>query len=611
MPSKTKLEQIAKHIRAWILESTARAGSGHPTSCLSATDLMVGLFFSGIFKADLKSPKNPNNDRFILSKGHAAPLLYAVYTVAGAIPEKSLMTLRKFGSDLEGHPMVGFPYTEVPTGSLGQGLSAGIGMALAARMDNLPYKTYVLLGDSEMAEGQVWEAIQFAGFRKLSNLVGIIDCNRLGQSGPTMLGHSAEQYAKRIRPFGWETIIIDGHDFREVSPALTKVRHSSKPVMIIAKTIKGRGVSFLENKQGWHGKVLDTTQLERALQELGTVNRSLRGVVAQPSSKKPKSLLAKSLVIKPHYEYNSLISPRRAFGNALVRLAPKYPHLVVLDAEVKNSTYTEDFGKKYNTRFVESYIAEQNMVGIAQGLASRWMIPVAATFAAFLTRAYDQLRMAQYAGTHQIFAGTHAGASIGPDGASQMGLEDIAMFRTLHNSTVLYPADAYATERLLEQGIKTKGIVYLRLTRAEQPLLYKQSDTFPIGGSKTLRSSTKDVITIISAGVTLFEALKAAEILKKDGLALRVIDCYSIKPTDVVTLKKAARQTKAIVVVEDHRPEGGLADAVRTALGKDAGKVISLAAGIIPHSGTSEQLLSFMGIDADAIVRAVRKVGKV
>lgn len=608
MPSQTKLEQLAKLIRLWILESTTKAGSGHPTSSLSAVELMAGLFFSGIFKADLNKPKDQNNDRFILSKGHAAPLLYALYAAGSAISGKSLMTLRKFGSDLEGHPMVGFPFTEVPTGSLGQGLSAGIGIAIAAKMNNLPYRTYVLLGDSEMSEGQVWEAIQFAGYRKLSNLVTILDCNRLGQSGPTMLGHSVEQYAKRIKPFGWETIIVDGHDFGEIIPAYTGAKRSSKPVMIIAKTVKGKGVSFLENKNGWHGRVLEKEKLVRALSEIGSVEKSLRVIVKKPLSPNKQKNLIPIRLVAPRYDKNHLISPRRAFGNALVRLAPKYPHLVVLDAEVKNSTYTEDFCKKYKGRFIESYIAEQNMVGIAQGLASRGFIPVAATFAAFLTRAYDQLRMAQYAGTHQIYAGTHAGVSIGPDGASQMGLEDIAMFRTIHNSTVLYPADAYATERLLERGTQAPGIVYLRLTRADLPLLYKQSEPFTIGGSKTLRASPKDIATIISAGITLFGALKAADALRKDGLHVRVIDCYSVKPIDVPTLKKAARQTKALLVVEDHRPEGGLADAVRTALGKDAGKVISLASGGIPHSGTPEQLLAFMGIDADGIKRAVKKL---
>lgn len=611
MPSKTKLEKIAKLIRVWILESTSQAGSGHPTSSLSAVELMVGLFFSGIFRADFRNPKDANNDRLVLSKGHAAPLLYAIYAAAGVIPEKLLMSLRRFGSDLEGHPMVGFPYTEVPTGSLGQGLSAGIGIALAAQMNNLSYRTYVLLGDSEMAEGQVWEAIQFAGFRKLSNLVGIIDCNRLGQSGATMLGWKAGEYAKHINPFGWGTIVVDGHNLAAIITAYNKAIHSSKPVMIIAKTVKGKGVSFLENRNGWHGKVLDAKQLRVALQELGRIDRDVRGSITPPRSIRKKSVLSKTRIVNAHYDRHTAVSPRRAFGNALVRLAPKYPYLVVLDAEVKNSTYTGEFGNKHKDQFVESYIAEQNMVGIAQGLASRGFLPIAATFAAFLTRGYDQLRMAQYAGTRQIYAGTHAGVSIGPDGSSQMGLEDIALFRTLHNSTVLYPADAYATDRLLEQGIRAQGIVYLRLTRADMPLLYKQSETFPIGGSKTLRSSTKDVVTIVSAGITLFETLKAADALGKVGKAIRVIDCYSVKPIDTATLKKAARQTKALIVVEDHRPEGGLADAVRTALGKDAGKVVSLASAKIPHSGTSEQLLAFMGIDADAIIRAVRKVRKV
>lgn len=605
------LDDLARLARVLILEATTQAGSGHPTSCLSATDLMIGLVFGGSFHALTMKPHFLFNDRLIFSKGHAAPLLYTLYAVAGAYNPKELLTLRKFGSDFEGHPTMQFPYTEVPTGSLGQGLANGVGMALHARLQKLSYRTFVLLGDSEMAEGSIWEAIAFAGFSHLDNLVGVLDCSRLGQSGTTMLGYNTKAYAKRLRAFGWNTITINGHHMPEILSAYKRARTSrNRPTMIIAKTIKGKGVSFLENKEGWHGKVLSAQQLQRAMQELGTANRSLRGTIPEPLHH-PLKIEKAQKVKQPKYSAAKSVSPRQAFGNALVRLAKAYPHMVVLDGEVKNSTFTQNFAKKFPHRFFEMYIAEQLMVSASAGLARAGSIPVSATFAAFFTRAFDQLRMAAYDGTHQIFAGTHAGVSIGPDGASQMGLEDIAMFRSLHNTTILYPSDAYATERMMEVALRQRGLVYLRLTRGDLPILYSQKTKFVAGGSITVHSSKSDRATIVAAGVTLHEALKAYADLAKQGIAVRIIDLYSIQPIDAVTLRRAAKETSHIIVAEDHRAAGGIADAVRIALGEHAGTVHSLAVAKTPHSGTPEQLLAYEGIDADAIVAAVRKVGKI
>lgn len=604
---KQLLPDLARLIRRHILVSTTAAGSGHPSSSLSAVEIMTTLMFGGFFRADLKRPHYHNNDRLIFSKGHAAPLLYALYAAAGAIPPPQLLHLRRQHSPLEGHPMPAFPFTVVPTGSLGQGLSVGIGTALAARMDRLPYRTYVLLGDSEMAEGSVWEAIQLAGYEHLNTLTAILDVNRLGQRGPTMLGHNITAYAKRVVAFGWHVITIDGHDIEAIRTAYaTAARERNRPTMVIAKTVKGKGVSFMENKNGWHGKPLTTEQCERALADIGPVASGLRGAVTVPARTKPVSI--------PRMPERSLKVPQRdtstreAIGAALARLAPHYPNLVLLDAEVENSTFMELAHDAAPKRFIETYIAEQNMVGIANGLAAAGRLPVAATFAAFMTRAHDHIRMAQYAGTHQVFVGTHAGVSIGQDGASQMGLEDIALFRSLDRSTVLYPADAVSADALTRAALAATGIIYLRAGRNATPVLYRKSDRFSIGGSMTLRTSSNDVATIIAAGVTLNEAIAAADTLAKSGTRIRVIDLYSIKPIDTVTLKKAARDTKHIIVVEDHRPEGGIAEAVRSALGPLAGCVTSLAVHGVPHSASPAQLLHTHRIDAAAIIATINKL---
>ena len=607
--NQEKLKKLSQLIRYYILTSTTKAGSGHPTSSLSATDLMCGLMFGGFFKYDLNNPKNPNNDRLIFSKGHAAPLFYALWLAAGKVSEKELLRLRKFNSPLEGHPAMAFPYTEAATGSLGQGLSVGLGMALNAKyLDRLPYKTYVLLGDSEMAEGAVWEAIQLASHYKLDNLVGIIDVNRLGQTGATMYGHNVKAYQKRISAFGWKTIVIDGHNWNQILTAFKQTQKSvGKPVMIIAKTIKGKGVSFLENKNGWHGRALDDNQLKKALVELNLKDTRIRGTVKKPTSQQPKKLIVKKAKIAP-FSSKEEIATRKAYGLALARILPKFPNLVALDAEVSNSTCSADFAKIYPKHFFEMYIVEQNMVGAAVGLSRLGKIPFVSTFAAFFTRAFDQIRMSQYSDSNIKFVGSHAGVSIGEDGASQMGLEDIAMFRSLLDSVVLYPSDAVSADKLIEQAARHKGLVYIRTTRAKTPVVYKRSEKFPIGGSKTLLKSNKDRATIVAAGITLHQAIKAATELASQKILVRVIDLYSIKPLDRAALLKAARETKKIITVEDHFSEGGLGEAVKSALADTKVVVKSLAVTKMPKSGKPEQLLDYEGISSQAIVREVKKI---
>ncbi len=605
------LEKLAKLIRYLILASTTEAGSGHPTSSLSATDLMTTLLFGGIFRFDVDNPEHQNNDRLIFSKGHASPLFYSLWTAAGKLEERELMSLRKFGSPLEGHPTVAFPYVEAATGSLGQGLSIGLGMALNARyIDKLPYRTYVLLGDSEMSEGSQWESLQIASHYKLDNLIGILDVNRLGQRGETMYGHDLDAYKKRIFSFGWETILIDGHSFDDILDAYKRAcQVSDKPVMIIAKTIKGKGVSFLEDKNGWHGRALKKEEFKEALKELGPVDESIRGVIPRPKDLKPSEQMPQEAQ-EISYRMDKPVATRKAYGNALVRIFPQFPGMVVLDAEVSNSTFSEIFREKYPERFFEMYIAEQNMVGTALGLSCRGKIPFISTFAAFFTRAFDQIRMSQYSGARANikFAGSHAGVSIGEDGPSQMGLEDIAMFRTVLNSVVLYPSDAVSTEKLVEEAAKYVGIVYMRTTRKDTPILYDVKEDFVIGGSKVLRRSDKDIVTVIAAGVTLHEALAAYDELQREQIPIRVIDLYSIKPVDEGTLHEAAKATKALITVEDHFLEGGIGEAVRSALAEHATPVYSLAVRKMPKSGKPEELLDYEEISKKAIIRKVKEL---
>jgi transketolase len=607
-----------------------------------------GPGLGGFFRFDLDRPQYPFNDRLIFSKGHASPLFYSLYAAAGKVSEKELLTLRKWGSRLEGHPTMQFPYTEAATGSLGQGLSVGVGMALAIKMNLEKWETnppseggvggvhssqaeskhpptpleggfprvYVLLGDSEMAEGSNYEAMELATYYQLNNLVAIVDVNRLGQRGETMYGWDTKIYQKKFEAFGWETIVIDGHSFEEIIKAFEQSEKAGKPFAIIAKTIKGKGISFLENKEGWHGKALSKEQLEDALKELGNVNKALKGEVRKPEVVKiPSSKLlvkddAKYSPQPLQYSADEKVATRKAYGKALVRLGAQYSDMIVLDAEVSNSTHAEEFKKAYPDRFFEMFIAEQNMAGTALGLAQRGKIPFVSTFAAFFTRAFDQIRMAQYSNGNIKFVGSHAGVSIGEDGASQMGLEDLAMFRSILNSVVLYPSDAVSTERLVEALVLHKGMSYLRTTRGETQILYSNKEKFKIGGSKVLHESAKDKVTIVAAGITVYEALKAADELQKNKMNVRVIDAYSIKPLDVKTILKAYRETKALIVVEDHHREGGLYSAVCEALAgeKIAKPICSLAVTKMPHSGKPEELMEYEGIGVKGIMRIVKSL---
>lgn len=608
-----KIEQLVKLVRYYILISTTAAGSGHPTSSLSATDLMVTLMFGGFFKADLENTENPNNDRLIFSKGHASPLFYSLYAAAGKVSEEELKTLRQFGSKLEGHPTMEFPYTEAGTGSLGQGLSIGVGMSLNAKLDKLDYKTYVLMGDSEVAEGSVWEAAEIATHYNLDNLIGIIDVNRLGQRGETLLGHDLKTYQKRIEAFGWKTWVINGHDISSIWKILKQVQDdkSGLPKIIIAKTLKGKGISFMEDKDGWHGKAVPADQLDQAISELGTIDKDILGEIAMPKSaeiSKSKFLISKQKLNlqNPNYKEGEMVATRKAYGNALLKLVKENPDVVVLDAEVSNSTMSESVKKENPEKFYEMFIAEQNMVGTALGFSRRGKIPFASTFAAFFSRAFDQIRMSQYAKPNIKFIGSHAGVSIGEDGASQMALEDIAMFRTLLDCSVLYPSDAVSAEKLTSLAASHFGNVYIRTTRAETPVTYNNNEEFKIGGLK-IHKGKESKIVVIGAGITLHEALKAQVDLAEKNIGIDVVDLYSIKPISP-ELVKIAKGAKAIVTVEDHFEEGGIGEAVRTALAGINIPVYSLAVRKMPRSGKPAELLGFEEIDSDAIIEKVKEL---
>jgi transketolase len=597
-----RLESLARLVRYHCLNMTSTAHSGHLTSSLSATDLMTGLLFGGTFRFKVTHPEYPNNDRLIFSKGHASPLFYALWEVAGCISEKELHSFRQFGSNLEGHPTRRFPYAEAATGSLGQGLGIGLGMALnASRLDRLPYRTYVLLGDSEMAEGSQWEAIQLAAHYRAANLVGIIDVNRLGQTGETMLGHNTEAYARRVEAFGWRAIIIDGHDLTQILNAFREAAgETERPVMIVARTIKGKGISFLEDQDNWHGKALDDDQWKQALGEFSNLDRELQGEITAPQDLEPPVIVAQPAP-RLSYKIGQEVATRKTYGAALKRLAPKFPQLVSLDGEVSNSTMSEIFAAKEPERYFEMFIAEQNMVEVALGLALRGKLPFVSTFAAFFTRAFDQIRMSQYSRANLKFVGSHAGVSIGEDGPSQMGLEDIALFRSILNSTVLHPCDAVSTEKLVEEAATREGIVYLRTLRQSTPVIYDNDEAFPVGGSKVLRQDHRDRLTIVATGTTVHEALNAHAQLERDGVHTRVIDAYSIKPIDAARLREAADATGAIVSVEDHYPAGGLGEAVLAALADRPVPVTIMAVRKIPMSGTPDEQRQFAGISAAAI----------
>lgn len=613
MKNIEEIKAKAKLVRKWSMVSTTEAGSGHPTSCLSIADVSTVLF-NNYFRYNLSSPLNKYNDRLVLSKGHAAPLLYTLFGIAGAYPLEELKTLRKFGSKFEGHPVPKFKYAEAATGSLGQGLSVGAGLALAGQREKLPFKTYVILGDGELAEGQVWEAANFASYHKLENLIAILDINRLAQSGETMFGHDMDQYTNRFKGFGFDVININGHDLIEIDKAFKKATSntSGKPVVIIAETMKGAGISFLENKDGWHGKALKPDELEKALTELGEIDDSLRFELKSPDKveleENPQELIASKLT----FEEDKQFATREVFGEVFAELGASNPNLYGLDADVKNSTYTLDFLKKYPQRFVECFIAEQNMVSVAAGLSRIGKIPFVATFAAFFTRAADQIRMARVSESNIKFVGSHVGVSIGEDGRSQMGLEDIALFSAEPDVIVLQPCDAVSTAKLVPLMINHRGISYMRTLRPKTKIVYKQDDELKIGGSKILKKSSKDVLTIVASGVTVFEALEAADVLAKDGINVRIVDCYSISPIDKETLLFSAKATEKpiVVTVEDHYAHGGLGDFVNSALSSEMVVVEKMAVTRISSSGTKDQLMENAGITASHIIKNVKKILK-
>lgn len=602
-----KVKQIARLLRYYSIVTTSYAGSGHPTSCLSAADLMAVLMFHKHFRYDSQNTQNPYNDRLIFSKGHAAPLFYALWAVAGAFPKEELMTLRKFGSRVEGHPTMKFPYTEVPTGSLGMGLSVGLGMALNAKYDNLPYRTYVLLGDSEMAEGSVWEALQIGAHYKLDNIVGIIDVNRLGQRGETMYGHDVAQYEDRVRSFGWFPLLIDGHDLEEIDAAYeTAAKIKGRPTMIIAKTLKGKGVSFLENAEGKHARTVSEQDLPKALLELGDVDKNITGDIAKPE--KSESVQTKSLdtEIEIPYKKGEQVSTKLAFGETLLQLAKKNRNVLSLDAELSNSTSADIVKEGAPEQFFEMFLTEQNMVSMADGFGKRGKIPFISSFASFFTRAHDQIRMAAYGNTNIKIVGGYTGVSCSRDGESQMGLEDIAMMRSIPHSVVFYPSDAVSMAHSIVLAARHQGLVYICAMRDAFEVIYDPSEKFVIGGSKVHRVGEKPhTHVIVGAGITLHEALKAQKVLLKKGIITVVVDLYSIKPIDSETLLQLTHEKQPVIVVEDHYPEGGIAEAVQSAIGSTGVHIASLAVRNMPMSGKPEELLEYEELHADAIVNAV------
>jgi transketolase len=620
LTSGTSLDAVAglaAQLRVDSVRASTSAGSGHPTSSMSAADLLAVLI-TRYLRYDWDDPHRPGNDHLIFSKGHASPLLYAVFKAVGVVTDEELMTgYRRFGQRLEGHPTPVLPWVDVATGSLGQGLPDGVGVALAGKyLERRPYRVWVLCGDSELAEGSIWEALDKASHYKLSNLVAMMDINRLGQSGPTDLGWDLDAYARRAEAFGARVLTIDGHDLAAIDGALADAGEAAgeRPMVILARTIKGRGFSEVEDKEGWHGRPFPPDMAERAIAELGGIrNLTARGPRPEPAPAQEKEAgPANAEAAMPSYAVGEKVATRKAYGDALVALGAQDPKVVALDGEVKNSTFAIEFAQAYPARYFEMFIAEQQLVAAATGMAARGYKPFASTFAAFFTRAYDFIRMGAISAANLRLAGSHAGVEIGADGPSQMALEDLAMMRAVHGSTVLYPADGTSTAALVQAMATTPGISYLRTTRGAYPGLYPAGETFPIGGSKVLRSSDHDDVTLIGAGVTLHECLRAAETLATEGIAARVIDCYSLKPIDGATLTAAAQATSGrVVIAEDHHPEGGLGSAAADALlaaGQQDLSTAHLAVRGMPGSGTGEELLAWAGIDADHIAAAARRL---
>src|SRR3954452_4693071 len=597
--------ELGQQLRVDSIRASAVTKSGHPTSSMSAADLMAVLL-AKYLHYDFDRPEDPRNDHLVFSKGHASPLLYSVYKAAGAITDEELLTFRIFGSRMQGHPTPAIPWVDVATGSLGQGLPFAVGMALSGKkLEQLPYRVWVLCGDSEMAEGSMWEAFEHAAFYGLDNLTAIIDVNKFGQRGETMQGWGLDSYATRARAFGWHAIEIDGHDVQAIDEAYGEAAaQQGQPTVIVAHTVKGKGVTEVEDQPGWHGKALDHP--EDSIAELGG-ERNIVVQVAKPEAAEPHRFEAPGGVL-PTWDLGEEVATRRAYGDALAALGSIRGDVVALDGEVSNSTYAEIFRDAHPDRYFEMYIAEQQLVASAVGLQVRGWVPFSSTFAAFFSRAYDFIRMAAISQANIKLCGSHAGVSIGEDGPSQMALEDIATFRAVHGSTVLYPSDANQTARLVEAMADLDGIVFLRTTRANTPVLYEPGEEFPVGGAKVVRSSDDDDVTLIGAGITLHESVKAADSLAEQGVTARVIDLYSVKPVDEETLRAAAEATGLFVVVEDHWPEGGLAEAVLSVFA-DSGegpRVEHLAVREMPGSGTPAELLAAAGIDAEHIATAAR-----
>ena len=612
------LKNVATRLRIDSVRATSEAGSGHPTSCASAAEIVATLFFSEM-RYDPRNPQNPDNDRFVLSKGHAAPVLYSAWAEVGLLTRDDLLTLRRFDSDLEGHPTPRLPFVDVATGSLGQGVCAAVGTALNARLIESDYRTYVLLGDGESAEGSVWEAAEAASNDRLDSLCGITDVNGLGQSGPSIWNHDMEAYASKWRAFGWHAIVVDGHDVTLLLDAYEQARRTKgRPTMILARTLKGKGIPLAEGKGGWHGKAFKKgEELDRVLKDLES-QLLPEDEPAQPPdgprTHRDNSRRANQpntgTVGTPSYKMGDSVATREAYGAALAKLGDGDDRIVALDGDVKNSTFSEKFEEKHHNRFFQNFIAEQVMVGSAMGLAARGAIPFPSTFAAFLTRAYDFIRMACISNLNIKLAGSHAGVSIGEDGPSQMALEDLAMMRAQPNMTVLYPCDAMSTERLLELMAYHPGPAYMRTSRPKTPVIYGPDETFAVGGLKILRESANDAATVIGAGITVFEALKAYDQLHKTGVSIRVVDLYSLQPIDASSLQRCARETRRIITVEDHYAAGGIGEAVAACVTGSGVGVERLCVREIPRSGAPEELVDHYGISARHIVAAVTAQGE-
>ena len=597
--------ELGQQLRVDSIRCSAVPKSGHPTSSMSAADVMAVLI-SDHLRYDFDDPDNPANDHLIFSKGHASPLLYSIYKACGAITDEELLTFRKFGSRLEGHPAPIIPWVDVATGSLGQGLPIGVGVALAGKkLEQLPYRVWVLCGDSELAEGSMWEAVEHAAFYGLDNLIAILDVNRLGQRGATMHGWDLAAYTRRLEDYGWRAIEIDGHDLDAIDRAYEEAATAEgKPVAIVARTIKGKGVSAVENKDGWHGKALDNP--EEVIQELGG-ERNIVIQVQKPEPAEPRRFDGDDLQLPKYEKGGDEVATRKAYGDALVALGRAHGNVVALDGEVSNSTFADEFAKEIPERFFEMYIAEQQLIAAAVGLQVRGWKPFASTFAAFHTRAYDFVRMAAISRATMMLCGSHAGVSIGEDGPSQMALEDLAAFRAVHGSTVLYPSDANQTAQLVASMADTEGISFIRTTRANTPVIYGPDEEFPVGGAKVVREG--EDVTLVGAGITLHEAMKAADSLAQDGIQAQVVDLYSVKPVDVDTLRESIEATQGrIVVVEDHWPQGGLGEAVLSALAGEQLLFVHLAVQDMPGSGKPAELLAAAGIDAAHIAQAARQL---